>query len=347
MDVKVTGKLTIDASSWITATGCGYTGGYQADNNAPTGRTLGNVPGSTAHAAGSYGGLAGKEAADTINGVYGSLYYPQDPGSGGGGTATGDSYSGGSGGGVIRIQAEEIENNGLIRSNGGWSTRGGAGSGGSIWIDSGVLNGQGQINADGVCASTGVAGGGGRIAIYYTDASQFDLAKITAYGGLFPGNVDPGKNGAAGTIYLKMSDQVFGDLIVHNNNTLTPADSTPLPGAAAGTVLPAYDTLNANELTDSDALFIPGALTGMKLNPAPQGAQVFTITGNTSTTIFTDPQDGNMTDYGSGLYIGQHHLFNLTVKGGAHVFTYDRIIVNGVPTVEPGSSLKAENMNQQ
>jgi hypothetical protein len=42
-------------------------------------------------------------------------------------------------------------------------------------------------------------------------------------------------------------------------------------------------------------------------------------------------------------YIGEHLLFNLTVKGNAQLFTLDRIKVSGTLTVEPGSVLKAEN----
>jgi hypothetical protein len=44
-----------------------------------------------------------------------------------------------------------------------------------------------------------------------------------------------------------------------------------------------------------------------------------------------------------GQYIGQHLLFNLTVKGSAHLFTTDRIQVSGTLTVEPGSTFIAEN----
>ncbi|MCK5058548.1 MAG: hypothetical protein KAT34_17975, partial [Candidatus Aminicenantes bacterium] len=160
------------------------------------------------------------------------------------------------------------------------------------------------------------------------------------------GSFDSIRNGGGGTVYLKPDAAANGDLLIDNNNIASPENSTPLPSVAIGEVLQSYDTLNANELIDNDANFIIGALVGLKLNPAPSGSQVFTISGNSGTSIFTGTADGDMTQYGSGSYIGVHLLFNLTIKGNAHVFTFDRIVVSGTLTVEPGSSLKAENHDQ-
>ncbi len=44
-----------------------------------------------------------------------------------------------------------------------------------------------------------------------------------------------------------------------------------------------------------------------------------------------------------GAYIGEHYIYNITIKGYAKVSTTDRIQVSGTLIVEPGSSLEAEN----
>jgi hypothetical protein len=334
--------VTIDAGSSINVDGCGYLGAFQSDNNTNTGMTYPNTitNGSGKYNGGSYGGMGGKYTSQTINDTYGSLYAPFLPGSGGGGEST--NFCGTNGGGVIRINTNELINNGTISSNGQSTTDwGGAGSGGSIWLQVDTLRGTGSIQANGGNSSYVGAGGGGRIALYYENATEYDLSKITAYGGLYADGTNAIGNGGAGTIYLKQSSVTGGNLTVDNNNVPTGEDSTPLPAVGQG-----FNTLlEANRLFNSSGLFIPGSLIGIKLNPHPTGNTVFTITNNNQTEIFTDPADGDMTQVGisGGAYIGEHHLFNVTVKGSAQLFTLDRIQVSGTLTVAPGSVLKAEN----
>jgi len=52
-----------------------------------------------------------------------------------------------------------------------------------------------------------------------------------------------------------------------------------------------------------------------------------------------------MTQIGTtgGPLIGEHLLFNLTVKGNGKLFTLDRVQAAGTITIEPGSTFKAEN----
>lgn len=75
--------------------------------------------------------------------VYGSLYNPDDFGSGGSGATA--SY--GSGGGVLKVKVlHTLEVEGVVESNGqaGSSSIGG-GSGGSVWIETKSLTGSGTI----------------------------------------------------------------------------------------------------------------------------------------------------------------------------------------------------------
>jgi hypothetical protein len=333
-------KITIDSTSKIDVIGKGYLGGYRDDNSSTSGRTLGNTTsgGSETWCGGSYGGYGGTFSTSKSNKIYGSLYDPNDLGSGGYG---GSGSSGGNGGGIIRIQAGEIVLDGRIVANGDWVAYTG-GSGGSIRIDAGTLSGSGRIEANGADPSANYgAGGGGRIAIYYDDLSDSIKSNITAYGG--KSNATQ-KNAGAGTVYLKPSSQGYGDLIIDNRNSLTQGDSTTLPSVGKGN----STALSPFKLTNAGASFIPGALIGIKLNPNTGQANVFTIIANDQTSLSTDPNDGDMTNYSSmgNPYIGEHRLFNLTVKGSARVFTLDRIVYFGTLTIETGSTLTADSISK-
>jgi hypothetical protein len=231
---------------------------------------------------------------------------------------------------------------GGIYANGGGNVIYGGGSGGSIQIHVTTLKGIGTITANGGSSSSYAGGGGGRIALYYENASEFDMAKITAYGGKYTSGTNANYNAGAGTIYLKSSTAALGDLLVNNNGTLSGANSTPLPAVGQGL----NSILEANRMVvSSPTTYKNNSLVGIKLNPQPLGNAVFTIISNTGTEIFTDPADGDMTLQGTpnGPYIGEHLLFNLTVKGNGKLFTTDRVRWSGALTVETGSTFKAEN----
>jgi hypothetical protein len=349
LHITAANRVYVESGASVDVSGKGYLGGMQPGNdNLQTnpdklGRTLGNTitGGSQLFCGGSYGGIGGIYGSRSANVVYGSIYDPRDPGSGGGGYLSSD--PGGNGGGVLHIEAVELDLAGNIYADGGMSTTyGGGGSGGSIRLDVTTLTGTGEIHADGAdCIDRG-AGGGGRIAVYYNDISQFDTAKITAYGGVRTNGAVENQHGGAGTVFLKQTTATYGDLTVDNNSIISRDDSTPLPAVGQG-----YNTtLAADSMENTAAAFIPGALTGIKLNPNPAGSNVFTIISNTQTIIYTDPSEGNLTDYGAqgGAYIGEHYLLNLTVTGNAKVFTTDRIQVSGTLIVNPGSALSAENI---
>ena len=160
----------------------GFLGGAQPGNPfGDTGMTLGFARGSIGGSGGSYGGLGGS-ANGAANPVYGVVQNPIDPGSGG----RTISRTGGNGGGVIRISAQNLVLNGSIRADGATpiaDSFAGGGSGGAIRIDVGTLSGSGQITArggNGLPSSGGA--GGGRIAIYYQNIDAFNLDNVVHFG---------------------------------------------------------------------------------------------------------------------------------------------------------------------
>lgn len=155
--------MEIPAGASINANQAGFAGGGG-------GRTAGYGYGgaTTDSGSGSYGGIGvGNSGAS-----YGPTNTPYHPGSGGGRDPwTADSlYSGGTGGGLIRIEATgDILLDGIFTARGrdAHSSRSStsAGSGGGIYLRCQNLMGTGSLLADGGNVNRG--GGGGRIAVWY------------------------------------------------------------------------------------------------------------------------------------------------------------------------------------
>jgi hypothetical protein len=74
-------------------------------------------------------------------------------------------------------------------------------------------------------------GGGGRVAVFYENAAEFDLNRITAFGGLRSATAT---HGGAGTVYLQGPERQVGELIFDNNNVLAPSFSTPVIALPTG-----------------------------------------------------------------------------------------------------------------
>jgi hypothetical protein len=146
--------------------------------------------------------LGGNYGGGSVNAVYGDFMNPNEVGSGGGGESYDGNYYGGSGGGLVRITAGTLTVNGSILADGGGSWYRGGGSGGGVWLNVGTLSGEGTISAKGgngmVGGGTGGAGGGGRIAIYYTDDTDF-TGSVIVEGGLSGTGTVSSRNGQSGT----------------------------------------------------------------------------------------------------------------------------------------------------
>ena len=254
--------VSIDSNSAIDVTGLGYIGGREYNES---GRTSGNVYGSTDHAGGSYGGLGGVYNSNYVAGdIYGSLTDPIDLGSGGGA----DGYTdGGDGGGLININAINVMVDGSMEAGGGESGGGSAGdgSGGGINLVTKTLSGQGSLTANGGGENSGVGAGGGRIAVRYLDMATMDINRITALGA--DGQYG---NGANGTVYLKQEEDADGAIIITGRGAGSPWTNLTIPDGYS------FDTVtlsNQARVLADDRITITGRLlvTGDSILSHTQG----------------------------------------------------------------------------
>ena len=192
LDLLVTNDLVLDAASMINVSGRGYR----------VGRTFGNttVGASTGNAGGSYGGRGGTGYyGGTGNEPYGDYRNPRELGSG--------ASQGGVGGGLVRVAAGTGTIDGAILADGvggGWNQSGG--SGGGILLDIVNLVGSGTVRARGGAGDLdGGSGSGGRIAVYCVGDNAFNIANITADGGV----VGRSTKGQTGTVFVATSPQCF------------------------------------------------------------------------------------------------------------------------------------------
>jgi len=200
---------------WITATTMTVENASTINISA-----LGKTQVGSGYSAGSHGGR-GYAYSGASDATHGDLRGPVDLGSGG--------YGGHRGGGRIRLTVGTLDLDGQILANGanGSTSYRGGGSGGSVWVEAGTLTGNGSISANaGSCTYySGTGGGGGRIAVYYDDASGFDLSNDVhctggnGYNGVY--------EGGAGTICLKDNAEPVG-LVRIDNETIGTSGATEM-----------------------------------------------------------------------------------------------------------------------
>jgi hypothetical protein len=232
LGLVVTGQVHVLAGGIMDARGKGYqASGYYGH---------GPGPGITGSVGAGYGGLGGNVVANPGYGLsYGVYWDPVDFGSSGGGGY--DQYPLGHGGGLIRLGAQRLVVDGVIRADAPDLAEPAyisAGAGGGVRLDVGVLSGAGLIDADGGDnqntgggQNSAPAGGGGRIAIYYGDRSGF-TGQVSAKGGVGrdpSGTANAQYNGGAGTVYWKQTNEPNGELVVDNGGKDTVGWSTPIP----------------------------------------------------------------------------------------------------------------------
>lgn len=318
------GSLTIASTAKIDVIGRGYLKNYSYLNST--------AYGSVSNAGGSHGGLGGlgnngaAKAALAMDDMYG----PTEPGSGSG--------NGSSGGGAVQIVAAgSVIIDGGIYTDGAGSNPGG-GAGGSIWIDAAVLSGTGVLsakggNGNGGCCDYAGGGGGGRIALY---ATQFagGFAGAAAINRLNAGGGTGYNNGGAGTAFMKSGTQLYGDLIVNNNNVASPGNSTPLISFDTSTI----DGLTATTLFDPDGSFLGNSwYRGVPVNPdITQGSPTsladdqfrFVTTNNLTTLNFKSGVDLTTLSAVGKSYRSLHVFDNLEVRGRANLSSLGDILVH-------------------
>ena len=328
-------KVVVDSTSRISTDGKGYSGGHKNSNSSDFGMTLGNLPeGSTMFAGGSHGGYGGKRDSGQSSGkLYGSLYEPVDLGGGGGCSY----WGGGNGGGAVRLEAEELVLDGVLSADGESETESTGGAGGSLWVKVGVLSGTGSLQANGGKGNCGYGGGGGRVALYYREASGFDLSRVTAYGGgsFCAGPWEVQRNGSAGTVYLKGANQE--GVIRYDNNGLVSAWETQLPSVPGK-----LTALGMDWVEDSQASWAPVSLVGASLK---LGGRLFRILSNTAVRLTLECSGVDLTTL---VAVGDSYSFDFSKEfsfvGGEYFFTGDvsfsslslrnsRVTVNGTLNV--------------
>ncbi|MBI3986495.1 MAG: hypothetical protein HY343_06225, partial [Lentisphaerae bacterium] len=235
-------NLVVLSGGGINAEGRGYAGGGGTNvwflptrmysGWGPGGGVGGQVANYTA--GGGHGGRGGMSSIYYMGGLtYGSVTNPVQPGGGGGGSCYANNY-GASGGGMIRIQAQDqVVVNGVINAGGaralnpaGYSqsdnTYGGGGGGGSVNIQCRTFSGTGGVvwakGGDAAVLGNGGGGGGGRIAVYYDTTAQSALPKPAVTFNTKPGQGYPESSfwwgvpfgGDLGTLYFP-DNQLFDE----------------------------------------------------------------------------------------------------------------------------------------
>ena len=208
--------VVIDSAGSINVVGRGYRGVGRDGWTGTDAETYPGPLGSSGSCGGSHGGYGGTGGIGRPGGVYGSIDDPNELGAGSSGSAGG---GGSNGGGLVSIQADVLELNGLITAD-GVDGPGGGGAGGSINIRAREIRGRGTLSAMGGNSGFDQAcGGGGRIAVRWQEG-DVGLWTTTAKGG------SDYRYGGAGTIYfLGPENGPDGILVVDNggrNGATTP-----------------------------------------------------------------------------------------------------------------------------
>ncbi|MGZ8833897.1 MAG: hypothetical protein ACXW19_11960, partial [Thermoanaerobaculia bacterium] len=233
--VTTTRDLFVSCDASIDVTGAGF-----AQNETYPGATR---PGSGS--AGSHigvGAVANPPAAST----FGSVYQPQE---GGGGGEHPNIANGQPGGGVVRLIASTVTNEGVIRANGRdrtccFDVRGGAG--GSIWVTANGIGGRGAAEVIGGSTYNTPTGGGGAISIESVTTPV--LWQMSARAGFTAsGSV---RFGGAGTIYVRDTASTFGSVTIDNGGR--PSEAADLPSLGHGTAQ--SGTTGATLATDRAAI---------------------------------------------------------------------------------------------
>jgi len=316
----VISNATVLAGGGIVADGTGYAG-----NQGPGAGKYGNNPygyvgGGAGHA--GYGAASGGSPAAAGGTTYGSVITPLEFGSGGGGYSS--LYTGGAGGGAVRLNVSgALVVNGRISANGGDGLGQGAGggSGGSVWLTAGTLAGAGIISANGGMGDAfGGGGGGGCVALQYR-LNTFNGVTSARGGGGYAW-------GGAGTIYAKAENQTTGRVLIDNGGHVgtntpvylaSPFDLTVTGGAVAHPTS-SYLVLSNLLLTGG------GALTCLKTQTNLDLAVLRNATIETGSGIsvdgkgfagFTGPGAGQSTNsIGSGAGYGGHGGASSLSPGG-------------------------------
>ncbi|MEL7059313.1 MAG: carboxypeptidase regulatory-like domain-containing protein [Acidobacteriota bacterium] len=242
IDLEVTGVATLECGSAIDVTALGHAGG---DDSVAPAAPVGVDPAPRCSGGAHGGSGAWHPEAWSEGETFGSLFLPEHAGGGGHGCA----FTGGAGGGVVRLAATTLDLRGEILARGEDADhvdatigRQASGAGGSILIEAAFVRGGGRLDASGGrttdegTAPGESAGGGGRVALYIDDLSQIDLAtQVVAEGGGVVDDVGAAQSaGASGTVLAVDAAATHGLLRIAGPSVST--TDTRLPALGQGTI---------------------------------------------------------------------------------------------------------------
>ena len=314
--------LDLACGSALDQSGLGFDGG-----TAPPW-----VMASQSLAGGSHGGFG---RAGQPGEIYDSVFEPRVAGGGGAGEG------GGSGGGVVRLDVGELVVDGDIVARGIGDVVGAfedsAGAGGTILIDVGTLRGVGRIDASGgdqyrcfVVSEGKGSGGGGRIALRVATLDGFDPeTQARAWGGTQFQCSSPDGYGGAGTVLLKLGDDVHGRLFIDNgkedDGSPRSGPSTELPSLGIGAVT-AITPSGTDAWVESAEPFLPrwvGA-SMVLLDASGQELGSFTVLElNAAGSILLQ---GAATALGAATYRGEYHFDQIHLLGATRLSTTDPVV---------------------
>ncbi|CAM2008888.1 LamG-like jellyroll fold domain-containing protein [Acanthopleuribacter pedis] len=196
---------------------------------------------------------------------------------------------------------------------------------GALLLEGRLLQGSGSLNASGGRNAIAPAYPGGRLAVWVDDVSGFS-GDMAAFGYTDP--VGDNQISGAGTLFIKTAADVQGRLIVDNGGRQALVDSTLLPifgtrSAGAGTTT---TTLAGNFPAYNE-------FVGMYLSLEGQEPQA--IVAQTETTLTLA---GEIPTLAAGQTVTALHRFDeLVARGGAALYTTDRIEVSGEVVLDGGT----------
>ena len=293
--VKYEGKLTMNHGIFYTSYANVESRGLVFLDGTGLAGGLGIGGGSTVNSVGMGAGYGGQGGGTHPGKAYGSVYSPEDLGSGGGhGLGVG-----GSGGGYLLWNVgRHLEINGLISAKGmkGTGTNAGGGSGGSIFIKTTNMTGHGELNVEGGSGSgMGGCGAGGRIAIHCRWRYKYG-GKIKDKGGQSTFNgINLGA--AAGTGYKEENyrplEYRIRKYLKKTNDTILRVDHTYLH-------------------VDNEGYNVPGATVLMEENTIVYEFDELELTGYSRLVVYHPKNDSvNVTVHRFiGDKTGQFHIFD-------------------------------------
>lgn len=323
--MRVAGTVTVSQDSAVDLTGRGYPGDR-----------LG-WPDFSSQRWGCHGGLRSRSpGADCVYGRHNRALFAGSSG------RVDSSGQGAAGGGVLDLQADTVELYGFISADGEPGRRyHGGGAGGAIHIDARTLTGMGQMSVRGGDGGRHSAGGG-RISLLIDD--------LSSWSGTLPSDAN---NAGAGTVFIKDSDDIHGELRVDNGGTASIPYGTPLRQVGRHRITDAV-------LMSPDQWLItiegtPWRATNQEYQWGLQGLDVqldaddpnaarYRIVENNEGRLIINTAD-DLTRYEGSDLIGVHVYDRLQVTNGAWLdLGEDRLVVRevGNSSISNGGTLSAD-----